>query len=448
MSPEVHGFISVNLLPMLTGTLAAVTCGVLGNFLVLRRLSLMGDAISHSVLPGLVVAFLVAGTRASWPMFVGAALAGVATVVLVEVVKKLGRVESGAAMGVVFSILFALGVLLLERAAARHVDLDADCVLHGQLETLFWFPPDTWAALFSWETLGELPRETVTLSVMLVLAVALVVLLFKELRIAAFDPALATTQGYPAGVLHYVLMVFVAAATVASFEAVGSILVIAMLICPAATARLLTDKLSTQIALSVVVAVLCGVGGYWGATAVPAALGPWLPEAVAVPDWNAAGTMAVAGGVFLGVAALASPSHGVIAKAWRRKKLGRSIALEDLLTTLYRFGEQGRAAVDVEALRPLLPAAWMERALIDARRVALVEETPDGLALTASGQSRARDLVRRHRLWETYLVDHTQLRADHVHEPAEQFEHVAVEPPTGPVTDPHGRDIPSGSRAE
>ena len=120
---------ALDLFPLTAGVLAAVTCGLLGNFLVLRKQSLMGDAISHAVLPGLVIAFLISTSRNPMFMFLGAAVAGVATVVLVEVVKKLGRVEPGAAMGVVFSVLFALGVLLIEKAAARHVDLDADCVL-------------------------------------------------------------------------------------------------------------------------------------------------------------------------------------------------------------------------------------------------------------------------------------------------------------------------------
>ncbi len=127
-------FIMIDLPPLTTAVLAAVTCGLLGNFLVLRRMSLMGDAISHAVLPGLVAAFLISGSRQSGPMFIGAAAAGIVTALLVELTRKLGRVESGAAMGVVFTILFAAGVLLLEQAGARGVDLDAGCVFNGQLE--------------------------------------------------------------------------------------------------------------------------------------------------------------------------------------------------------------------------------------------------------------------------------------------------------------------------
>lgn len=305
--------IGLDLFPLLAGVLAALTCGLLGNFLVLRRLSLMGDAISHSVLPGLVIAFLITSTRNPLVMFLGAAIAGIATVVLVELVKKLGRVEPGAAMGVVFSVLFALGVLLIERAAVRHVDLDADCVLHGQLETLVWYTaPDSWSALLQWSTLAAFPRQVVILAGTCLFAIVFIGLLFKELRIAAFDPALATTQGFHAGFLHYLLMIVVAAATVAAFEAVGSILVIAMLICPAATARLLTDRLLPQIIWSAAIAIMTGVLGYFAATMVPAAFGK---DAV-----NAAGSITTVAGFVLVLAIIASPRQGLIARRWHAKR--------------------------------------------------------------------------------------------------------------------------------
>jgi len=337
--------IGLDLFPMLAAVLAAVSCGVLGNFLVLRRLSLMGDAISHSVLPGLVIAFLLTQARSPVVMFGGAALAGIATVVLVELVKKLGRVEPGAAMGVVFSLLFALGVLLIEQAAVRHVDLDADCVLHGQLETLAWYSaPATWGELVSWQILDAVPRQVVVLAVTCALAIAFVVVLFKELRIAAFDPGLATAQGYSATLLHYLLMIFVAAATVAAFEAVGSILVIAMLICPAATARLLTDRLRTQVVLSVVLAVMSGVGGYIAASAVPAAFGK--------DSVNAAGSIALVAGLLLVVAIVASPSHGLVTKMLRQRALSRRVALDDLIAALYRAAEVGTSDPTHQQPRP------------------------------------------------------------------------------------------------
>ncbi|MFG0260500.1 MAG: metal ABC transporter permease [Phycisphaerales bacterium JB041] len=425
--------IGLDLFPMLAAVFASVSCGLLGNFLVLRRLSLMGDAISHSVLPGLVVAFLLTQARSPLVMFAGAAAAGVATVVLVELVKKLGRVEPGAAMGVVFSVLFALGVLLIEQAAVRHVDLDADCVLHGQLETLAWYgAPDTWGGLLTGDTLRAVPRQVVVLLVTCLATVGFVAVLFKELRLAAFDAGLATSQGFNATVLHYALMVFVASATVASFEAVGSILVIAMLVCPAATARLLTDRLRSQIVWSVVVAVVSGAGGYLAATAVPAAFGK--------DSVNAAGAISMMAGALLVLAIVASPSHGLVTRALRQRGLSRRIALDDLLAAMYRREEDSDGLPTTLDVPGQVHRRSWNRAMAHAVRRGLI--TADRQSLTDAGRVEAAALVRKHRLWEHYLVERVGLPADHVHDTAELLEHLHPAPADGPATDPHGRVIP------
>ncbi|MCC7388772.1 MAG: metal ABC transporter permease [Phycisphaerales bacterium] len=427
-----NGFgIGADLFPLLAAVLAALTCGLLGNFLVLRRLSLMGDAISHSVLPGLVIAFLIAASRSPLVMFLGAAVAGVATVVLVELVKRLGRVEPGAAMGVVFSVLFALGVLLIRQVESLgNIDLDADCVLHGQLETLAWFgAPDSWSDLLSPATLGAVPRQVWTLLGMFALASVFVAALFKELRLAAFDPALATSQGFSAPALHYALMVLVAGATVASFEAVGSILVIAMLICPAAAARLLTDRLLPQIAVSLLAALVAAAGGYLGATAVPGAFG--------LGAVNAAGSMSVAAGVLVAGAVVASPRHGLVSSWLRRRALALSVARDDLLAGLYRAAESGAPT----PAHTGLSAVRMARASGSARRAGLLS-TGEPARLTPAGEHAAREVVRRHRLWEHYLVEEAGLAPDHVHPTAEKLEHTPLAPAGDPATDPHGRPIP------
>ena len=150
----VQDFLQVDLPAMLACLFATLACTLLGNFLVLRRQSLMGDAIAHAVLPGIVLGFLVAGTRATWPIFIGALLAAVLAAVAIDLVRRYGRLDSGTAMGVVFSILFAGGVVLMEQAAASAVDLDAECVLFGQLEDILWLAPDGWASLLDRRDLG------------------------------------------------------------------------------------------------------------------------------------------------------------------------------------------------------------------------------------------------------------------------------------------------------
>jgi manganese/zinc/iron transport system permease protein len=444
VSPSLYVLVATDLPAILAGLLAALTCALLGNFLVLRRQSLMGDAISHAVLPGLVMGFLVTGSRAAWPMFVGAGVAGVLTVLLVEIVRRLGKVESGAAMGVVFSILFALGVLLIRRFA-DDVDLDADCVLHGQLELVQWFPPEEWARFWSWGTLGAVPRQVTTLLGAFVLSGAFVSLLFKELRLAAFDPGLASALGFRAGLLHILLMVFVAGAVVASFEAVGSILVIAMLVCPAAAARMLTDRLFPQILVSLGSAAISAIGGY-----ALAAFGPsWIGAEGSV---NAAGMMSVVAGALLALAVLGGPRHGVLARQARVILLSAGVAREDILGMLYRLEERQevgtlRTGQILEAVGGGLRAALGLRGALRAQEA--IRRGP-GLALTDRGRAKARTLVRSHRLWETYLVRELGVRPDHVHRSAEALEHVTTDPMLdrlaagGPAKDPHDRPIPRG----
>lgn len=437
MTDRVYEFVSIDLPAMLAGTLACLCCSLLGNYLVLRRMSLMGDAISHAVLPGLVIAFMLTGTRAPVPMFIGAAAAGLLTVGIVELLRRYARIEPGAAMGVAFSVLFAIGVLLLERGAGRQVDLDADCVLNGVLETMLWFPPREAGALTQWSTWAQLPRPVWTLAVVLLVVLSFITLLFKELRIVCFDPGLATSQGIPAGPIRTVLMIMVACATVASFEAVGSILVIAMLICPPAAARMLTDRLGVQVVLSGVLATLCGVGGYLAAAFLPARLG--FESAV-----SAAGMMTVMSGLVLLASMLLSPTHGVIARRLRRARLALRVHREDLLATLYRADEQGAAQPPV--LGGLASAIALRRAILRGQ----VARGPAGPVLTDRGREEARAIVRAHRLWESYLVERGGLAPDHVHPTATTLEHLTdplvgsrIEPPE-PTTarDPHDRPIP------
>lgn len=299
-------FMQVDFPALATAILAALICGVLGNFLVLRRQSLMGDAISHAVLPGIVVGFIVAGSRSTLPMMGGAVGAAVLAGVLIELVRRFGQIEPGAAMGVVFTVMFALGVVLLEQAAAHSVDLDADCVLYGQLEDILWFEASGWWSLFDREALSGLPRELTTLAVLALVTFALLGLFYKEIKITTFDAGLASALGIPAQAFHYGLILFVSLAAIASFEAVGSILVIAMLICPAATARLITDRYGTQLMLSGLFGVGSAVFGYVAAGFVPGWFGA---------DWalSSSGMMAVVSGVFFGIALVAGPRYGVLA---------------------------------------------------------------------------------------------------------------------------------------
>lgn len=451
MSPAVHQFISIDLPPILTALFASIACGLLGNYLVLRRMSLMGDAISHAVLPGLVAAFLITGGRGPVGMFIGAAAAGMLTVIVVALIRRLGRLESGAAMGVTFSIFFALGVLLLEQAAARQVDLDPDCVLHGMLETIFWFPPADWAALLTTATLAELPRQVTTTGLMLVAAILFILIFFKELRLSSFDAGLSTALGFNAAWLSAMLMVMVAASTVAAFEAVGSILVIAMLICPAATARLLTDRLRTQILLSALIASATTITGY-----ILGAFAPiWLGHHSAL---STTGMMTVTAGVLLALTIIASPSRGMIIARIRRARLAAQVAREDILGVAFRLEEAGHPAPVpiIELLRMPGSARSARLGLREAIRRGELVRNAESVSLTDPGRRVAAGLVRSHRLWESYLVEKAGLRPDHVHDTAMKLEHItdtAVRRElshgrSDTASDPQGKAIPEEPRSK
>ena len=201
--------------------LCAASCGMIGTFLVIRRMSLLGDAISHSVLPGLGAAFILAGTRSPAAMLAGALAAGVLTAALAAGVRRIGRLPHDAALGVVFTTLFALGVLMVTWVA-KSIDLDPSCVLYGLLELV---------SLDRIEPLGvSVPRALPWQVGLFAGNLLLIALLFKELRITSFDPQLATALGIHAGAVQAVLLTAVTATTVVSFEAVGSILVVALLV--------------------------------------------------------------------------------------------------------------------------------------------------------------------------------------------------------------------------
>lgn len=279
-----------NLAVILTGVLAASACGLIGSFLVLRKNAMLGDAISHAVLPGLVLAFLITASRNVLPMLVGAAAMGIVTAYLTETLSRTRRVYSDAALGVVFTLMFAVGVILVA-AFAESVDLDQDCVLYGEI------------AYTPWNTLtvGGVnlgPRPLWVLGGMLIANVLFILLFYKQLKICSFDPQMARAVGINERLWHYSLMTMVSLSVVAAFESVGAILVVAMLIIPGATAYLLTSRLSVMLVLAVVVGAASALIGFWGAT--------WL-------DASISGFMTVAGGLLFGLA--------VLYRTWRRRRL-------------------------------------------------------------------------------------------------------------------------------
>jgi manganese/zinc/iron transport system permease protein len=251
-------FVPLSLTPLLIGCLAAVACALPGNFLILRRLALIGDAISHAVLPGIVVAFLLTGTISATAMMFGAATAALIAVAMIEGIRRFGHIEPGAAMGVVFTTMFAGGVLILELSDTSGVHLDVEHALYGNLESLIWLDAIGWGSLLDAQALKGLPPELFRITVVVALIGILLALFWRPLAISTFDEGFVASLGLPVTVISLGLVIASALAAVAAFDAVGSIIVIAMFICPPAAARLMTNRLGAQIAWSVAFCVAFG----------------------------------------------------------------------------------------------------------------------------------------------------------------------------------------------
>lgn len=281
------------------GALVAVTCGLLGCFLILRKMAMVGDAISHAVLPGIVLAFLISGSRDSVIMLLGAGIIGILTTVLIEFFHKKGNLQADAAIGVTFTWLFALGVILIS-VFANEVDLDQDCVLHGEIA---YVPLDLWIT-DSGTILG--PRVLYVSGFVFLVIVGFIVLGYKELYLTTFDPAFATAIGISTVAWHYLLMAAVSLTTVASFESVGAILVVALLIAPPATAYLLTESFPSMLFITALLGIIVSIVGYY--------LAVWV-------DGSIAGAMSAVAGLLFLLAFLFSPSEGLVFKKWRRKEM-------------------------------------------------------------------------------------------------------------------------------
>lgn len=384
---------------VITGVLCALSCSLLGNFLVLRGLSLMGDAISHAVLPGLAAAFMITGSRASLPMFIGAALVGMLTALLTAWLQRLGKVEQNAAMGVVFTLLFAVGLVMIVQGAG-HVDLDPGCVLYGDIVNA----PLRMTQIGSW----EIQQPILVLSVVLLVNVSFVTIFFKELRLASFDPALADTLGFSSGFMHYTLMALVATTAVAAFESVGNILVVAMLIVPGATAHLLTDRLLPMILVSALIAGASAVLGHVGAILVPAAFG--------LDSTNTPACISIVAGLLFVLAALFAPHQGVVAKWLHQRSISRRVAEEDLIMTLN--GE-------LESTPPpsLRQRVVLRQKLASLQKRGVVAKGESGYELTIPGKELADRLLGHHESIEQRLIQEHGLPEHSAHSATDKAEH-------------------------
>ena len=432
--------------PLVMAVLVGVGCGLLGAVFLLRKQALLGDAVSHSVLPGVATGLLLYGmfsgnesgetfgmsTAMIW-ILAGALVAGILSTALIEVFHRYSRLKEDTALGAVFPAFFALGVILIE-VVATGAHFDADCVFYGSLESV-----------------GSVSQTIPTL-ISTLIVIGFFAVAYKEILTTSFDPGLARATGMATRPINFALVALLAAVVVSAFEAVGAILVVAFLIIPPATAYLLVDRFHHVLVLSAGLGALSGFLGCW-LTIVLGAVGF---ETARAP------TMALVATAFFMLTLLFGPRHGLLKQLRTRRRLGRRILEENFLGAVYRLcqsQEEGRlntrrqSGVTMEEVAVALgyPLEQLTPALTWTIRLGETRRTfGERFLLSESGKQRVEAIVRAHRLWESYLIHELGAAPDHVHDAADELEHF-LQPALVtdleklldfPPLDPHGREIP------
>ncbi len=406
--------------------LLGISCGLMGTFLVVRRLALMSDALSHAVLPGVALGFLWNMTRDPVAIFIGATVCGLAGSAVVQAIRSTTKHKEDAALGFVLASFFAVGVCLMTMIQE---------LPGGNKSGLNTFMFGQAAALGG--------ADLILLGVVAALVVGIITVFYKELLVTSFDSAFARAAGLPATFFHYLLMLLLAFAIVSSLQAVGVVLVSAMLVIPAATAFLLTDRFGWMLGLSALFGLGAGaVGSFFSFVGRDLPTGP---------------LMVLAAAAVFGLALGFGPRHGLIAKWWRRRSRAHRIQGENTLKALYRVLEDGDFRQESITLRELAelrrePLETVARQAQAVQRAGFVTFAGDGssVVFTPDGWRRACEIVRNHRLWELYLTTAAHYALDHVHEDAEKIEHVLGEDTVRQIErqlnharrDPHGKLIP------
>jgi len=397
---------------LVAALLVGTICAVLSCFLLVKRWALLGDAISHAVLPGVAFAYLL-----NLPFFFGAVVTGVLTALGISAVERHTRIKEDSAMGILFTGAFALGFVLISRIRSRAVDLFH--ILFGNV-------------------LGVSDADLLLTAITGAAVLAVVLLLYKELVLWTFDPMAAAAMGLPVGGLHYTLMLLLSVAIVASLQTVGIVLVVAMLITPGAVAYLLVDRMSRMIPLAVGVGIISALSGLYLSYHLNVASGPTM--------------VLVATALFL-LTMLLGPREGVVWSAIRRRRAAQQVLLEDFLKQAYLADTQGEASVERLSERLGVPVRTVTALAARLARAGLVEVRDSAVVLSAQGRQWAIELIRSHRLWERYLVDRGGVPWTDVHAEAERLEHLATaelaaqldEALGRPMRDPHGSPIPRGA---
>jgi ABC-type Mn2+/Zn2+ transport system permease subunit/Mn-dependent DtxR family transcriptional regulator len=410
-------------LALIGSLLLGVSCGMLGAFLVVRRMALLGDTLSHAVLPGVAVGFLWKMTKDPVWIFIGATCAGILGTLVIGWLVRTTKLKEDSALGIVLSVFFAIGICLM-----------------GVIQRLPGAGKSGIGSVFFGQAAALSGGDVSLMAGTTAATVLLLTLFYKEFLATSFDAVFARTIGMPVRLLHNLLMLLLTASVVVALQAVGAVLVSAMLIIPAATAYLLADRMHRMLLLSALLGMLAGALG-----AFVSFLGSNLPTGPC---------MVLAASSIFAVTFLFAPRHGVLARTWHRRERRRRVARENTLKAIYQVLEAGGFKRDSITLNELAERrrtseTGAQREVAALSRHGLATSDAE-LRLTTEGTRVARTVIRNHRLWELYLTERANFRTDHVHDDAEEIEHVLDEETVRmleqrldfPQRDPHGREIP------
>jgi ABC-type Mn2+/Zn2+ transport system permease subunit/Mn-dependent DtxR family transcriptional regulator len=401
--------------------MVGITCGILGCFIMLRNMAMIGDALSHAILPGVVGGFVIGG-YSLMAFFGGSVIAGLTAAVLITLIQRNVRTKPDSAIGIVFTAMFALGVMGISYLSNNQgVHLDMKGFLFGNI-------------------LG-ISNSDIFLTLLIGLFVVFCIIMFyRFFFLTTFEPSIAQTLGISSSTIHYFLMALLSFTVVASLQSVGVILVVAMLIIPASTAYLLSNKLHTILWLAGLVGLIAAVSGLLAAIALDTTPGP---------------AMTINAAILYGLAAIAAPERGLYVRWRNRLRRQRKIRDEDVLKGIFKLREQHELGWTNLQSYTGFSDRQVKRSLRRLKQAGLLQSKTHSLEPTAEGIQHATWLVRAHRMWETYQAQKMGLTKDQVHPGAERYEHFLSEEQLqalagelgDPQRDPHGKPIPKGKES-
>lgn len=407
--------------------LLGICCGLLGSIIVVRQFALAGDTLAHAVLPGIALGYLWAMEKSPIHLFIGAVFAGVIGAVVVSLIQQTTRLKRDTALGIVLGGFYAVGIVLVTMLQ-NYMPGDAA----GLKSFLFG------------KAAAMTEVDLILIATITVISLAIFILFFSQLKVISFDAAFAKSIGIPERFFHYLLMLLLAWAVVAALQAVGVVLVSAMLIIPAATAYLLTDRLHWMVILSVVIGMVVSTIGVFISF-----LGPRLPTGPFI---------VLTAATFFLITFIAAPQHGRVAKWWARRKQTNQIRSENVLKAIYHLQEAEDFDHEWISVRDLIGKrkkrqedVLREIHLLDRHDFIEWDREGEKLRFEEAGLQRAKEIVRNHRLWELYLTNKANIAPDHVHDDAEKIEHILGEEMVREMekileetdVDPHGKEIPT-----